>query len=175
MRFWLLQNLKEFKKKSLPWAAPWIVTQINPLSQIHQSPPALLSELSLFNYFSPPFLISSHHWKYQWWWEWRGANALLIALPPLHPPSSNHISINNSQPGIASRCASKMIGLSVRAAREHLQFVTSFPLFSKITHSCLYLVIVFSLSCSSHLPLHPGIFILKKIIPHSSIYSFFPW
>lgn len=66
-------------------------------------------------------------------------NELLIALmwircehrghpsaPSPPPPSSNHISINNSQPGFASRYAHAMIGLSVRAARELLQFVTSF-------------------------------------------------
>lgn len=62
-------------------------------------------------------------------------NELLIALMWIrcehhgHPStllSSNHISINNSQPGFASRYARAMIGLSVRAVRELLQFGTIF-------------------------------------------------
>ncbi len=99
-------------------------------------------------------------------------NALLIALMwircehrglPSTPLSSNHISINNSQPGFASRYASKMIGLSVRAAREHLQFVTSFlflPVFT-MAHSCFYLII-FS-SCS---PSH-SVLLLSSASSHS--------
>ena len=189
----------ERKRSSPPGQPSELLHKLIPSPNSIVRPRAPLSELSLFNYFSLLFLISSHHWKYQWWWEWRGekrrgVNALLIALmwircehrapppPPPHPPITFQlITVSRASPqDTLARwlaCQSELLG-SICNLSPVSSFFLSFhnrsPLFS-ISQSffSLALSLSLSLSLSLCLSLSPPLLLPPLICLFTQVLFFF--